>query len=108
MSAIAMRERPDDRVSVGKPRQPGQMLGDLDTRHVGRLRSEFSANLGRSSRLHVPDVDVTRAAEEIDQDARFRLAKAIARLGEKSNLLMLDRRCPGQHRPTRCAGNRGG
>src|SRR5260370_27728234 len=51
------------------------MVGGVQSGQVGGLRVELAADLGRGAGLHVPDINVAGAAEQIDQDARLGLAK---------------------------------
>ena len=60
----------DDRQPVDDPRRVRQVLADLDTGHARRDRPELAADLPRGVRLHVPGVEVARAAVVEDQDAR--------------------------------------
>ena len=69
----------DDRQPVGHAGRRGQVLADVEARHAGRDRPELPANLARGVGLHVPGVDVARAAVIEDQDARPDRRRAAAR-----------------------------
>ena len=59
----------DQRHLVHHRGQPGEDLGDLNARHLGRDRPERPADfLGRIG-LHVPGVELRRAADQEQQDA---------------------------------------
>ena len=59
----------DQRHLVHHRRQPGEDLGDLDARHLGRDRPERPADLLGRIGLHVPGVELRRAADQEQQDA---------------------------------------
>src|SRR5205823_7420741 len=61
----------DERALVHLLREQRHRLRERDAWHVGLDRLELAADVGRRIRLRIPDVDVARAALEVDQDHRF-------------------------------------
>jgi hypothetical protein len=53
---------------VGKFRQQGQMLANLDAWDAGGNRSELAANFGRRIHLEIENVLVRGAARQKDHD----------------------------------------
>ena len=67
---------------VHDPRQPGQVLADLDAGHAGRNRPEIAANFGRSLHFQVEHVLVRRGSAQVDHDDRLaRAGHPLGRLG---------------------------
>ena len=72
---VRMRDRPHQRIAVGQPGEPGNVLADIDTGDVGRNRFELAANLGRSFRLEIPRILMRRRTEHKQHNARLRPSK---------------------------------
>ena len=64
-----MRHRPHEAQLVHLLGEPRQVLANLNARDAGGDRPKLAANLGRCLRFHVPQVDLTRAAEQEQEDA---------------------------------------
>src|SRR6266851_8527856 len=78
---IAVRQRSNDSVLIRVTSQTRKMFRDLNARDIGGLRFELAANFRGRRRLHVPNIDVARSAEEINQNARPRLTKMTCLFG---------------------------
>ena len=69
MNRDRVRHRPNDRELVGAAREPRHQLADLETGNRGRDRPVRPAQLGRGVRLHIPHIEVTRTAIQMNDDA---------------------------------------
>jgi len=66
-----VRHRPEEAELVHLIGEKGEVFANLDAGDVGGDGFEFATDFGGSIGLHVPEVDVTGAAEEEDEDAGF-------------------------------------
>src|SRR5439155_22938099 len=82
MTGMGMIHASNQAILVGLPRQSGQMLTDAYAGHVRGDGSKLAAEFGRSVRLQVKRVNLTRSAKQIDHQASFGLAEGA--LGEAS------------------------
>ena len=69
--------RPDQRKLVGNRRMARQQLRNLEGVGFGTDRFKRTTNFGGRIRLHVPQVDVTGAAEVEDHDARTPVVRGL-------------------------------
>ncbi len=70
MVGKGVRHRAHDRQLVGQSRQPGKVLADVNSRHLGRNRVKIAADALGCVGLHVERVEMTQAAREKHQDHR--------------------------------------
>src|SRR5262245_8196477 len=80
MPRMLMVHAAEQTILVGTPREVGNVFANANAVHVGRDRPEFAAEMGWRVGLEIEDVDLARAAEEIDEDAGLRPTTAAARL----------------------------
>src|SRR5262249_40879349 len=71
----------DDRVVLRHPGHPGQVLDDAHAGYSGVAGLELAPELDRGIRLHVPGINVARAAIQEQEDKRFRLLPGTRRAG---------------------------
>ena len=71
--------RPDQRKLVGNRRMARQQLRNLEGVRLGADGLERTTNFGGRIRLHVPQVDVTGAAQVEDHDARAPVVRGLYR-----------------------------
>ena len=72
VSAQRVRDAADNRELVGALGQVGQVLTDLDARHIRLDRAELAADLRRGVGLEIERVHVRRTARQVDEDGGFR------------------------------------
>ena len=75
MIVIAMVDRSDNGILIGQLGQPGQMLGDGDSRHARSSRFELAANFARGIRFQIPNIEVRRPAVIEDDDTGLGFSK---------------------------------
>ena len=71
---VVVRQGADDRVAIGQPGQPGEVLADPDAWDAGGDGPELAPHFGGRLGLGVPGVELGRAAPHEQQDARLRPA----------------------------------
>ena len=86
------------RVFVRVFRHARKDLADLNARNVGRDRLVGTADLGRGVRLHVPGVELARAADQHQQNA-IDVAGGLHRAGGLEDLEVSQRQAQERERP---------